>query len=512
MKKKIYSAIIMVAALMATSCSDFTDVQPKGVNMLSTTDQLELLFNNEISLSATDLVSIGDNAVIGTGFNVLNDMSVENKSRTTLIYSYSDDAKDIQRIQELTSSDAFYTGCYNMVGRICNPVINMANIAKGPDSKKKALVAEAKALRAYAHFMLVSKFAKAYNPATAEKDGGIIYMTEDKDIEEPQRPNTVAQVYNLLLSDINTAIHSGALPSVQPVKTRMNLAAAYALKANILMAMQNYAEAAIAAEKALAENGFLIDYYANAVEQPAWATSVHFPVFPSPMYLECNPSCFEDNEQYFVLPSYWWANRSWTEASVEASVEPDYGRFFLTPRTKATYTGWFEFIMAGVPAEYRQDYSEQMMGLKGWDSPDFVPAVGMVWRNTCGLSSAQVYVLLAECYLRTGDINKAMETLDQLRKNRLPAASYTALKGVVADEATAIEWIKKTSLGENMWSGWNFIQLKRWNVEPEWQTTYTHNFGPMGTRTLAPTSDLWVFPFPLSVKEANPYVSYNYNK
>ena len=31
------------AALTFTSCEDFTDVQPKGKNLLSTTDQLEML-------------------------------------------------------------------------------------------------------------------------------------------------------------------------------------------------------------------------------------------------------------------------------------------------------------------------------------------------------------------------------------------------------------------------------------------------------------------------------------
>lgn len=511
MKKKIYSAIIMVATLMATSCSDFTDLQPKGVNMLSTTDQLELLFNNEITVSVTDLITIGDNAVVGAGMNVLNDMAVENKSRNTLLYTFSDDANSIQRIQELTSSDPLYSSCYNWVGRICNPVINNANLASGPEDKKKALVAEAKALRAYAHFLLVSKFAKAFNPATASKDGGIIYMTEDKNIEDPQQPSTVAQVYTQLLTDINDAINSGAMPKTQPVKTRFNLAAAYALKANILMAMQQYADAATAAENALKENNALLNYYANAIEQPAWTTSVHFPI-PENYYTECNPDCFEDNEQYFVIPDYWCVNNAWTEPSVEEAIEPEYGKYYLTPRCKETYKGWFEFLMGMVPEEFRPDQSQQMMGLKGWDSPNFVPAVGMVYRSTCGLTSAQMYVLLAECYVRQGDINKGMQALDHLRQNRLPASSYIALAGAVADQASAIKHIKQVSMGENMWTGWNFIQIKRWNIETEWQTIYTHNFEAMGTCTLAPNSDLWVFPFPLSVKEANPNVSYNYNK
>ena len=108
-------------------------------------------------------------------------------------------------------------------------------MASGSEQKKAALVAEAKALRSYAHFLLVNKFAKAYDPATASTDGGVIYMTEDKSIDEIYAPSTVAKVYEQCLRDVNDAINSGALPAVQPTKTRFNLPAAYALKANILM-------------------------------------------------------------------------------------------------------------------------------------------------------------------------------------------------------------------------------------------------------------------------------------
>lgn len=414
--------------------------------MLTTADQLELLFNNEITISVSDLLTIGDNAVVGSGINVPNDMAVENKSRNTLLYTFNDDAVNVKRIQELTSNDPLYTSCYDVVGRICNPVINNAKQVSGSESKKRSLIAEAKALRAYAHFLVVNKFAKAYNPTTAEQDGGIIYMTEDKSVEDPHEPSTMAEVYRQMLADIDDAINSGALPDTQPVKTRFNLTAAYALKANILMAMQNYEEAA------LQRNNTLLDYYANTKQHPTWTTSVHFPI-PETYYTECNPNCFDDAEQYFVIPDYWCVNNAWTEPSVAAAVEPQYGRFFLTPRCETTYAGWYEFLMGSMPEDVRPDQSQNMIGLKGWDSPNFVPAVGMVYRNTCGLNSAQMYVLLAECYVRLGDISKGMAQLDLLRRNRLPHDTFTALQGTVTDSEAAIEHIKAVSLGENMWSG-----------------------------------------------------------
>ena len=67
--------MILAGLLGVTSCSNFTDIQPKGVNTLSTTDQLELLFNNEITLDIRDLQSIGGDIVSGTN-NIPADMTM----------------------------------------------------------------------------------------------------------------------------------------------------------------------------------------------------------------------------------------------------------------------------------------------------------------------------------------------------------------------------------------------------------------------------------------------------
>ena len=82
------------------------------------------------------------------------------------------------------------------------------------------------------------------------------------------------------------------------------------------------------------------------------------------------------------------------------------------------------------------DQSANMIGLRGWDSPDNMPNM-MEYHNVAGLASPQMYILLAECYVRGGDIDKGMDQLDHLRKFRLPADAYAPLKGTVADEAAA---------------------------------------------------------------------------
>ncbi|CAL1520373.1 RagB/SusD family nutrient uptake outer membrane protein [Chitinophaga sp. MM2321] len=65
-------------------------------------------------------------------------------------------------------------------------------------SRGEALVA-----RAYAHFMLVTIFAKAYDPATAGKDPGIPYVTKtEKVVIEKYERKTVAYVYEQIEKDL----------------------------------------------------------------------------------------------------------------------------------------------------------------------------------------------------------------------------------------------------------------------------------------------------------------------
>ncbi len=62
---------------------------------------------------------------------------------------------------------------------------------------------EALLCRAYAHFMLVSIFAKAYNPSTASSDLGITYITAPETTLLPQYTrNTVEQVFDNIEADL----------------------------------------------------------------------------------------------------------------------------------------------------------------------------------------------------------------------------------------------------------------------------------------------------------------------
>ncbi|MBQ3996972.1 MAG: hypothetical protein II637_02935, partial [Bacteroidales bacterium] len=91
--KKIY--IIIAFALMLASCEDFTELKPKGKNLLSTTDELELLLNVEYSnFYQFDMYQLTGDLICVTS-NIPNLLSAPTPSRAALILTWADDKMDL---------------------------------------------------------------------------------------------------------------------------------------------------------------------------------------------------------------------------------------------------------------------------------------------------------------------------------------------------------------------------------------------------------------------------------
>ena len=109
----------------------------------------------------------------------------------------------------------------------------------GNDKELNALKGEALLCRAYAHFMLVSMYSKAYDPGTAGSDLGIPYVTEpERVLIKSYERGTVESVYNNIQAD---------------------------LEAGLLLIEDNYTEPAFHFTKAAA-NAFASRFYLNKGE------------------------------------------------------------------------------------------------------------------------------------------------------------------------------------------------------------------------------------------------------
>ncbi len=483
LKKSGWLMSTSLIALLLTSCGDFTDLEPKGENLLSSTEDLELLLNTDEYQNfpyCRDGRQIGGNCIYAFS-DVTVPLTVDNKTADALKWGYFDDEQSLNRIADLTTSDDLYTSGYNIIGRVCNPILNRLETASGTEAKKNSLKAEALVGRAFCHYRVLQNFAPAFNGSNGDIPA-IIYMTEDMSIIDLHEMNTLQECYDQMLKDVNDALELNVLPDNGINYMRWGRLAATALKAHILMGMGNYTEAEAAAKEVLNGNNNLYDYWANVED----VTSM----FGVP-YQRVAIDDRENPETLFMVPTlvyYMWVNpEDWN------ALEENYGLRGLGDVMSRAYAGYPEYA----------DYGAQI-GLPGWQATmDFEH-----YTNLGGLDVPQMYIIIAECELRNGNIGGAMNWLDQLRAKRLPA-DFKKLEGNVTSKADAISWLKKTVVAEFLWDDWTYIFRKRWNTEPEWQTTLTRTVGGK-TYTLSPTSKLWISAFPKNAVEKNPNLTQNW--
>ena len=489
-RNKIYSAVVGIVFLLTTTgCSDFTDLQPKGKNLLTTTDQLEMLLNTDqgyysgLSSSGTDMrLMSGD--ILYAYSNVFTTLAQPNKTRNTIIWTWDESMQD--RMAELTNSDEQYAGYYGIIGRICNPILARVDEAEGPDVVKAQLKAEALTLRAFYHYLLVNKYCKGYNGSNGDKPG-IIYMTEDKDIQIMHEKNSLQECYDLMLKDINDAIALNALQPNGVNAMRVGQAGAYAVKALILMNMLQWNEAEEAAKQSIASYGTIANYYDASL---TGSTTGYILGRSYPVINRGNTGCVED----LYLPD--------REIELFNSYNPE-----VWDNMEPGHVFHDRLSVADMMYDYLMPFGPSFTGLNWQISYD----TSSYW-NQFGLRTSQMYLVVAEAELHKHNVDAAMEYLDKVRENRINPDVYQPLKGNVTDESDAIAHYKQTAKAEELFTVFGFINYKRWNQVDGWEQTLVRDLGEGYRYTLSPNSPLWIFPFPTSAVNSNPNLTQNYKE
>jgi hypothetical protein len=127
------------------------------------------------------------------------------------------------------------------VARACSFVIDKAEEFKAEDMEKaNQMQAEAYAIRALVHFVIVNVFAQSYNYSDDASHPGVPYITVF-DWTQPVTRISVAEVYTNMINDLNQSL---ALYTAQNVNTLvMNQRASKALLARIYLFMGDWSKA-----------------------------------------------------------------------------------------------------------------------------------------------------------------------------------------------------------------------------------------------------------------------------
>lgn len=311
----------------------------------------------------------------------------------------------------------------------------------GPETVAyNSLKGQALFYRAVCYWMLADHFCRPYDGT--EPNGLGLPLNLDSQLAKVLGRSTLKQTYDQIISDLTQA--ESLLPESVPSPTRPSATAGRAMLARVYLAMDDYGKALFWASKVKGSRESLLDY------------SSLDPTLSSPI-----PT--------FNREVIWHAETSQYTA----------------------HTNLVGLVDTLLFDSYSQDdlrksilYSQSAKGIQfrgNYRGTRFFPF--------CGLTHAEVLLIMAECQVRTGRSGEGMETLGVLLKNRYQGDPELALAQDPLDRVLQ-ERRKELAFRSIRWS-----DLRRLNRDPRYAKVITRQLNGSRYR-LEPNSGLYVYPIP----------------
>ena len=453
--------------LLFCSCEHQLDIVPKGKVTLSTVSELELLLNQEYQLGDLPADNLG--IICGETVGMFDQVSSVLSQKNTCKYAYMAYDESVDRAT-LTPSDDRYNGLYRNINYM-NTVITKMDEATGDASRKPSLVAEARVMRAYFHWLAASIYARQYDAATAATDGGIAYVTSTE-VTETKAKRTLAEVYDMILDDVSDEVIAQLPADRGSMVMRGDRAWGNAVRAMVLLQMKRYADALPYAQEAIRLRPQMFDR-STIKTNGAWTQD-------------------QSTDNNFLYMS-------------GAGIRVSPTMTMLTAETAALFEDGDYVLRYDTPNGWSTSYGKSYSGLDGI-------LMYMGWGAQCnvyGLTSEQLHYVAAECLIRTGQITQGLQLVDQVRALRVENYEPFATRGITT-EAEAMALMQRAKWIECIATPFNYLDVKRWNSEEAYARTVSHRLGSHGTFRLPPTSSLWIQPFPANAIRYNETLKQNY--
>ena len=472
----IFSLLFSVAL---TSCDSYIDITPKGkITVDSVSQYYQLIADPMRAYYPSSFILLSDDQWAKES----EILGKESTSSDGINFTFNEAAD-----RTILADNNLYENMYKNILR-SNLVISNIDEAIGDPTLKPLAKAEARAFRAFDHFLAVNTFAKAYDPATAATDGGVC-IVDHYDLEAILPKSTVAAVYDFIIKDLEESVE---LLQEEPVNIyHPNKAFGYALLAKVYLFHRDWEKAKAAAEKAFALNSALVDY--NEIRNAGGLA---------------RDTKYSKDKNPEVLSYHWMAG--W--GSGEEICLLHYG--MISPELKN--------LFESNDLRYSLFFRDNASSMVDWFDYGSGAAIWLRANNnidrftymSVGLRTAEVYLILAETNARLGNLSAATDYVNQLRAKRLSgdyAIAQPATQKEMMDQII-VERRKELLFGFN-----RFFDQKRFNLEPEYQKTIVRQFPvvnitetyPQKTYTLKPDSRLYIIPFPHSARDKNPNLTLN---
>jgi len=457
----------MLAACLLTamaSCKkSFLEIKPKGRVIATKTTDYDLLLNN------LDLINMGTDGQILMGDEVVSIEPQFNGSSYREKQLFKWEGNVYQAGEDAKETLVPVKGLY-----IYNKIINeVMESTEGSEATKRSLQAEAYGGRAWTYFLLVNYYGKPYNAATAATDLAFPLITEANINGGDYTRASVQQVYDLIVSDLNTAIPNLAAVGV-PHRIRMSKAAAQGILAKVYVFMGKFAEALPLLNES-------IDNLAQSVAPTLLLDfNTAFPGYPTAP---------NDQENIYAKVIF----NTYTGASNKL--------LWLTPEAAALYG----------PTDVR---------LANWFTSMTFPNGLQLMKRTksnsayFGIRVSELYLLRAEVKARMDDLDGAVADLEFFRQHRMPAADAGVPAAAAAAKLPLLQFIMEERIREFAVQGYRWFDMRRLSVDPLFTTTaYQHQVyaetGDLEQTFTLDAPNRFVFRIPPKILAENPNMQDN---
>lgn len=468
MKSLYQFSILALAAVLFAGCQKYVDIKTQGQLTPGDIINYRYLLNNtsayEYGTRMGDMASDDANIIDG---------STQQQQFVTYgaYYAWFPLSYTWQAAYPATSTynnDSEWNSMYNTI-LYSNTVTTEVPTSKGgTDAEKAELIAEALVHRADAYLMLVNSYAKPYNAATAASDPGVPLLTTETTTQSLVRA-PVQTVYNQILLDLKKALPS--LQVTQTFNTIPSKASAYGELARTYLYMNDYANASLYADSALALRSTLDDL--------GTYTTVKGSTYP-----------LRKNDPEVLLSKVAYGGYSFPPTIIRLSdnllsllgtKDQRYNLFTCDPSTISS-----SYVAAGGRFFYKD--------------------VALGEARNIGPSVPEMMLIKAEYYARKGDAANAMSWVNTLRKKRFKAADYTDITATSTNDALVkVIDERHREFFCRMLRWWDMRRLKS---EAQFQKTYTRTLAGV-TYTLDPNSNKYTFQISGYVIGLNPEIVQN---
>lgn len=455
---------IIVSLLLFAGCEKWLNIAPKGMLVPETVEEFDLMLNaNDLCKSSYHEALFLTDDVYLLAADVENGLDVPTNlgMSTGRMYVY-----DADRYYTETDYNSYYNAAYKRIYTY-NVIVENVLKASGDAQKARSIRAEALCGRAMEYLLLINLFAPHYDAATASSSYGVpLILSQDLETESVTKAS-VAEVYAQVEKDLHEALAD--LPSSPAHSTPLRFSKAASLAF-------------------LAKVAFLKGEWANAL---TWCQRVKEELHGLPLHDWTENQLLDPMS---ILSDYPDVVNS--EENILLRL-PDYA-YGLSGSTYCPPT-LLKLFDAEKDMRYVLQFSDNIYG-SPLSSPD-LRYYGSFIKFSTGISTPEIYLMAAECKVRTGDVAGGIDLLNQLRAHRI--------KEVVPLAAGTAEEALRLVLEERRRELYNhsverLIDIKRLAKDPATRVTVRHELPDGVTIEVDGNDSRMILPIPPQVVKFNP--------